>query len=481
MQALQQGSTLQGGRYRIERVLGQGGFGITYLAEDCVARQKVAIKEFFMRDYCSRDESTAMLTETVSRGNEMVATYKRKFIKEAKTLSSLNHPNVVRVFGDFEENGTAYYIMEYIEGLSLDTMVRRMGALDTKAAKRYFLLLAEALSYIHSKKINHLDIKPTNIMIRASDNQPVLIDFGVSKHYDVAGSQTTSTPVGVSNGYAPLEQYIPGGLSCFSPQADIYSLGAVLYFMVTGAVPPSAHEVLGQGVSMVNVPVSWRKVINACMKPKQKERPACVSDVVALLSTTHTTPRTTPRQPSTTGTSTASPRSKKQGTDFAGLDGGEIYRSLAMKHAQSDSSAWELLGGILCCGIAYYCIDANYKLSGEIIEYIILGVILLAVFFVSLHILNYLHALAKLSSYSQPSKQRDIYMEKYSELFNMHYRMLAARFDLGNDSLCSDERGKLLTKLRDWNSGVRELCCLYEYLNKRGVRGISNPKDLYVS
>ena len=111
MITLQQGSTLQGGRYKIERVLGQGGFGITYLAEDCVARQKVAIKEFFMRDYCSRDESTAMLTETFSRGNEMVATYKRKFIKEAKTLSSLNHPNVVRVFGDFEENGTAYYIM----------------------------------------------------------------------------------------------------------------------------------------------------------------------------------------------------------------------------------------------------------------------------------------------------------------------------------------------------------------------------------
>ena len=129
MQALQQGSTLQGGRYRIERVLGQGGFGITYLAEDCVARQKVAIKEFFMRDYCSRDESTSLVTLGTEGSRGTVERSREKFLKEAHVLTDLNHPHIIHVHESFEENGTAYYVMDYAEGGSLADLLKRKGFL----------------------------------------------------------------------------------------------------------------------------------------------------------------------------------------------------------------------------------------------------------------------------------------------------------------------------------------------------------------
>ena len=282
--ALKVGTTLQGGKYRIESVLGQGGFGITYLAEQTRMGRKVAIKEFFMRDYCSRDESTRMMNQTVSQENQMVTVFKRKFLKEAQTLRALNHPCIVRLQDTFEENGTAYYVMEYIEGQSLDSMIKSSGALSIEEVQSYFFRLTHAVGYIHSQQINHLDIKPANVMIRKINGWPVLIDFGVSKHYDYSGTQTSSTPVALSNGYAPIEQYMPGGLKNFSPQADIYSLGATLYTMVTGEVPPNAHEVMNMGLPLWNVPEVWRKLIGECMKPRAMDRPESVDRVQKLLS-----------------------------------------------------------------------------------------------------------------------------------------------------------------------------------------------------
>ena len=254
MQALRVNSTLQGGKYRIIEKLGQGGFGITYLAENTLLEGKVAIKEFFFKEYCERDDSTSRMTIPTSGNREIVERFKQKFIKEAKTIFRLNHPNIVRILDVFEENDTAYYVMEYIEGESLSDMVTRRGAIPFAEAIGYVKAAAEALMYIHSKKINHLDIKPGNLMKRNDDGEIVLIDFGVAKQYDLATSQgTTTTPVGISCGYSPTEQYRKNGVQTFSPQSDVYSLAATLFKLLTGNTPPEAMEIQDEGLPVAEL------------------------------------------------------------------------------------------------------------------------------------------------------------------------------------------------------------------------------------
>ena len=200
MHALKIDSTLQNGKYRILSELGQGGFGITYLAMQSGLERNVAIKEFFMKDFCERNESTSQVTFGTESSRETVHRFREKFLKEARNIARLNHPHIIRIFDVFEENGTAYYVMEYCENGSLAEKVKEQGALSEADATRYIHQVAEALDYIHRKKMNHLDIKPANIMLNEND-EPVLIDFGLSKQYDVlTGSQTSTTPVGISNG-----------------------------------------------------------------------------------------------------------------------------------------------------------------------------------------------------------------------------------------------------------------------------------------
>lgn len=249
MQQLQPGTTLQGGKYKIERVLGQGGFGITYLALNTMLDGKVAIKEFFFKEYCDRDESTSHVTVGTSSNHDIVERFKQKFIKEAKTLFRLNHPNIVRILDIFEENATAYYVMEYIEGESLGDMVKRRGAIPEAEALEYIREVGSALSYIHNRSMNHLDIKPGNIMKRQEDGQVLVIDFGVAKQYDAQTSEgTTTTPVGISHGYSPAEQYRKNGVQTFSPQSDVYALAATLYKLLTGITPPEAMEIQDEGL-----------------------------------------------------------------------------------------------------------------------------------------------------------------------------------------------------------------------------------------
>ena len=254
MNALRSNSTLQGGKYRIIKKLGQGGFGITYLAENTMLEGKVAIKEFFFKEYCERNELTCHVTVPTSNNRDTVQRFKQKFIKEAKTIFRLNHPNIVRILDVFEENDTAYYVMEYIEGESLSDMVTRRGAIPFAEAIGYVKAAAEALMYIHSKKINHLDIKPGNLMKRNDDGEIVLIDFGVAKQYDLATSQgTTTTPVGISCGYSPTEQYRKNGVQTFSPQSDVYSLAATLFKLLTGNTPPEAMEIQDEGLPVAEL------------------------------------------------------------------------------------------------------------------------------------------------------------------------------------------------------------------------------------
>ena len=282
---LKSGTLLQGGKYRIEKVLGQGGFGITYLAvQTNLKNRKVAIKEFFLKEHCERDSSTSHVSMGTSGSKDLVLKFRNKFIKEAETISELRNHHIITIYDVFEENGTAYYVMEYLSGGSLSERIPS-GGLPESEALDYIRQVADALSYIHSEQILHLDVKPSNILFR-KNNEAVLIDFGISKHYDEAGgSQTSSTPVGVSKGYAPLEQYKMGGVSQFSPATDVYSLGATLYKLLTGQTPPDADDIYEDGLTGLpqSISAQTRAAVEKAMSPRRKDRPQSVVEFMSLL------------------------------------------------------------------------------------------------------------------------------------------------------------------------------------------------------
>lgn len=284
MQNLHANATLQGGKYKIISTLGQGGFGITYLAEQTMLERKVAIKEFFMKEFCEREVTTSLVSLGTASSRETVSRFRDKFIKEARNIAKLNHPYIVRIIDVFEENGTAYYVMEYCKNGSLAGKVKELGFLDEPVATRYIMQVAEALKYIHQHNMSHLDVKPSNIMLNEKYDV-VLIDFGLSKHYNCGGLQTSTTPVGISEGYAPIEQYKQGGVGEFSPQADIYALGATFFKLLTGLTPPSASEVNEDGVPVNELKAKGvsHKTINVICKamvPRKRDRMKNVSDFI---------------------------------------------------------------------------------------------------------------------------------------------------------------------------------------------------------
>ena len=325
MDALRADSTLQGGKYRIIEKLGQGGFGITYLAENTLLEGKVAIKEFFFKEYCERDDSTSYVTVPTSSNRETVLRFKQKFIKEAKTIFRLNHPNIVRIHDVFEENGTAYYVMDYIEGESLGDMVKCRGAIPEAEALGYVKDAASALEYIHSKNINHLDIKPGNLMKRKEDGKVLVIDFGVAKQYDLATSQgTTTTPVGISHGYSPAEQYRKNGVQSFSPQSDVYALAATLFKLLTGNTPPEAMEIQDEGLPVAELQAKQisRPVISAiamAMKGRH-ERTQSVAEFMSNLKSEDT--QDTVVFPDATGTG----RKRKETEEKAAKEKAKVER-----------------------------------------------------------------------------------------------------------------------------------------------------------
>ena len=273
MQQLQPNTTLQGGKYKIERVLGQGGFGITYLATQMSLQRQVAIKEFFMKDFCGRDERTKMVSAPTTGSNRLVDQYRKKFTKEARNLAKLNHPNIINVIDVFEENGTVYYAMPYLSGGSLDDYVRLHGALDESEAMKYVKQIARALKYMHEEHhICHYDVKPANILLDDKGNA-VLIDFGISKNYDASGHETSTTPIGLSEGYAPIEQY-QQSVEEFSPVSDVYALGATLYFLLHGKRPVNAPSRAG-GTSLLmkkDLSPDTKNLISSTMKISKTER-----------------------------------------------------------------------------------------------------------------------------------------------------------------------------------------------------------------
>ena len=282
---LQSGTLLQGGKYKIETVLGQGGFGITYLATQVALERKVAIKEFFMKEHCNRDVATSHVSVGSQGSQELVARFRQKFVKEARMIAGLNHPHIIRIIDVFEENGTAYYVMEYMGNGSLAEYLKRNGAVRESEALHYIYQLADALKFIHQHQMNHLDIKPGNVLLD-NNNNATLIDFGLSKRYDGEGHQTSTTPIGISAGYAPMEQYKQGGVSTFSPATDIYSLGATLYKLLTNETPPDASDVNDDGLPPLppSISQSTADTIEKAMQPRRRDRPQSIDEFLSLLT-----------------------------------------------------------------------------------------------------------------------------------------------------------------------------------------------------
>ncbi len=233
--ALPEGTVLRG-RYRIEGILGAGGYAITYIANHTGLDQKVAIKEYLPDQFAVREADHATVRPRVDAADEYEHGLKR-FAEEARTLAKFKHPGIVPVTDIFEENDTAYMVMEYVEGESLQQRLAREGTLDEPAFRVIFEPLLEALDEVHDHGILHRDIKPDNIYLRA-DGSPVLLDFGNSRE-DI-GPKAQSLTVALTPGYAPSEQYSSRGKQ--GPWTDIYSLGATMYAAVTGMRPPEAPD-----------------------------------------------------------------------------------------------------------------------------------------------------------------------------------------------------------------------------------------------
>lgn len=276
---------LQGGKYKIVRFIGSGGFGCTYEAEHVLLQHRVAVKEFFAKDFCNRDEYTAHVTVGTVSKKELVEKLRKKFLDEARALSKLHHESIVRVTDVFEENGTAYFVMDFIEGKSLNDLLRAGGAMPEHKALHYIRQVAEALRYVHSNNRMHLDVKPANIMVDGKGNA-VLIDFGASKQYDDESGENKSTLLGKTPGYAPPEQQ-DNDVVRFMPATDIYALGATLYKLLTGITPPSSSKLASGDEELEMLPVrvseNTRNAVAAAMRLRKTDRPQSIGEFLSIL------------------------------------------------------------------------------------------------------------------------------------------------------------------------------------------------------
>ncbi len=304
--------------YRIEAVLGVGGFGITYKVSTAVVidnvpmRLNFALKEHFLKDSCERTNGDVTFSKPAKA---RVEDSRMDFLAEARRLRELSgkSPYVVPVSEVFETNNTAYYVMEYLTEGSLRDKVKAHGPMSEKEAVEMMMCIAEAVKFLHSNQINHLDIKPDNIMLQhltVSVVKPVLIDFGLSKHFDASGRPTSTIRVqGCSDGYAPVEQY--AGLNSFSPQADVYALGATLLYMLTGKDPVIASEQTSATIA-ASLPeqtsAAVRNAIIGAMQMKRSERLSSAEDFILALKDSDPSDPSIPAPPPLSGAQNATRR-----------------------------------------------------------------------------------------------------------------------------------------------------------------------------
>lgn len=292
MQHLQPNTTLQGGKYRIEKHLASGGFGNTYAAVNTEFDEKVAIKEFFMKDSMERDESTSAVSVSRPDCFATFAEQKKKFKKEARLLRKFHNDHIIRVHDLFEENGTAYYVMDFIDGEDLSKRMKRTGKpLTEKEVMTILPQVLDALKCVHDTGLWHLDLKPSNIMIDGT-GLVRLIDFGASKQLNVqTGGAYATSNVASTDRYAPLEQ-VEKSYDKMGAWTDIYSLGATLYSLLTNCPPPSSSDInddTTQDKSEVfsklsTVSNKLRNLVVWMMNPNRKQRPQSIEEVTKYVT-----------------------------------------------------------------------------------------------------------------------------------------------------------------------------------------------------
>lgn len=294
--ALQNGTLLL--QYRIEGVLGQGGFGITYLAQDTRLKMFVAIKEFFPRDIIARSPNGDLRVKSASEF-EPFEKGKRGFLAEAQTLAKFKHPNIIQIYNFFEDHNTAYMVMDFEEGESLSELLNNSCQLQEHELMDILLPLLSGLEVLHSTGYIHRDIKPSNIYIR-KDKTPVFLDFGLAR--DVIGIPSKNITTLFTPGYAPIEQYHSSSKKQ-GPWTDIYAMGAILYRAISGSAPEHATDrsmaLLEQNQDPVKAATivgdgrysqSFLEAIDKSIQILEKKRPKSVDEWRQMLVKNETQP-----------------------------------------------------------------------------------------------------------------------------------------------------------------------------------------------
>ena len=281
--------TILHGTYRIESYLASGGFGNTYLAKNIEFDEIYAIKEFFVKGVCQRDGDSTTISVSNAENTNSFTQQREKFKKEARRLRTLNNPHIVKVYDLFEENGTAYYVMDYVDGESLSTRLKLTNTpLPESEVLNYLSQILDGLEAIHNEGMLHLDLKPANIMVDKQGNVK-LIDFGASKQQSTAGGATASTGISYTNGYAPSEQ-MAQSFDKFGAWTDFYALGATMYKLLTNQDPPSVTDISEDetedkhlAIPMPHVSEEMKKLVVWMMQVNRLKRPKNVGEIRGFL------------------------------------------------------------------------------------------------------------------------------------------------------------------------------------------------------
>ena len=282
--------TILNGRYETGPVLGEGGFGITYSGTDRNTGEKIAIKEFFCRDYMDRDVSGTKTLLTDVDSEHRFASERKRFLRESEIVGGFrDEPSIVTVLDYFEENGTAYIVMEYIEGETLSNYIRKNGKMDPEQMSAAIRPMLAALEKLHEGGVVHRDISPDNIMRRAN-GELVLIDFGSAKNLN---NKTLTTATTYKDGFTPPEQYKQGAKA--APSMDIYAICATMYYCLTGVMPqPSLQRILFDENRPLRdfsqVPEEITDMIDRGMSLRADERQQSLSDLITSIDKAFLTP-----------------------------------------------------------------------------------------------------------------------------------------------------------------------------------------------
>ena len=305
--------TILHGTYRIDSYLSSGGFGNTYVATNIEFDERVAIKEFFMKGVTQRDDNQTTVSVSNLENTNSFQEQKEKFKKEARRLRKLRNEHIVKVHDMFDENGTAYYVMDYVDGENLSEWLKRTGRPMTESEVRLILpQILDALKAVHNEGFCHLDIKPSNIMLEKG-GKIKLIDFGASKQLGANGTLTTNAPTAFAQtpGYAPREQ-MEQNLDKIGPWTDIYALGATLYNLLTNNKPPlptdidddmseDKHNALPFPESVGEM----KYLVLQMMKTNRLQRPQSIDAIISEEKTRKEEPKQTPKAAKTSQSSSA--------------------------------------------------------------------------------------------------------------------------------------------------------------------------------